>query len=115
MGFEVKGEIIIPENKVISNCRINVNVLDTTFIDAPAKTIKEIFIDYSIDRYKIKVPFSIYIHEDMNKQNVFTLFVHVDVDNDGKISKYDMIHDRSYSIRSHNLSNHKMVIQLREV
>ena len=115
MSIEIKGKIIIPEKKIIPDCKIYIRILDTSYSDAPAKLINELLIDYTDEKYKNTVAFTVALTKELKPQNDYILFVHVDVDNDGQLSKHDFIHDRSYPISSYHNPNEELVIQLKEI
>jgi uncharacterized lipoprotein YbaY len=108
MGEEsplVKGIIVFEDNiKPFTGATIYIRLLDVSLQDAPSKLIAEQVIknaSYSNDQ---KIEFAIYGNITNNYAR-HSINIHVDTDNNGKISKGDFITMQSYPVITFNYPN----------
>ena len=113
MATELRGSIILPAKKVLPRCKIHVKLLDTSYADAPARTVSKLSIDYTKEKYKQRVAFKIRVSEELDPKNDYRLSVHVDIDNDGELSVHDLMHDQSYPVYADAME--ELQVQLKEV
>ena len=92
----------------VSDATIYISILDVTMADAPSKVILQQVvkdIDYKANNNKSYQEFRIYGQIPNNKAST-PLEVHVDVDNDGKISVGDYINMESYPVLTYGNPNY---------
>jgi uncharacterized lipoprotein YbaY len=107
----VRGEIIFDgEVKPFSEGTIYVRLEDVSLLDAPSKLISEqvigkISYDPTING---TIKFALY-GKVTNVQASYIVSVHVDVDNNGKISSGDFINMESYPVLTYGYPDHVLV------
>ena len=92
----------------MSDATIYISILDVTMADAPSKVILQQVvkdIDYKANNNKSYQEFRIYGQIPNNKAK-YAVRVHVDVDNDGKISVGDYINMESYPVLTYGNPNY---------
>lgn len=110
----VKGTIVFEGDvKPFSGATAHIRLEDVSLQDAPSKLIAEQVVRNvtydSIDRQKIQFVF--YRDGIVVEVNArYSIKVHIDVDNDGKLSKGDFITTQSYPVLTYGYPNNLSVI-----
>lgn len=94
--MQLKGIIHIPVKAGKIGGLFYIQVQDTSLMDMPAKTISTLKINHKAGQHQASFDFA--LPEKLNPSATYTLFVHLDLDNDGQLSTGDWLHDRAYRV-----------------
>jgi uncharacterized lipoprotein YbaY len=104
----VAGEVLLPAHSILpSGAVAYVRLLDTSLADAPAMIVAEQVIRdvaKTIAR-RGQIRFALY-GKIQNPQGSYTVSVHIDVDEDGRIGKGDYINMQSYPVITFGYPSH---------
>lgn len=117
MGYVVKGIIVFDEYvKPFSGSTVHICLEEVSLQDAPSRRIAEQVIrNVSYNKIDIKkIEFVIHGQVALDVHATYSIRVHGDVDNDGKISKGDLITVQSYPVLTHGYPDN-ILITLKEV
>lgn len=111
MQYVVKGIIVLDEHiKSFSGATVHILLKDVSLQDAPSKLIAEQTIKNvshnNIDQQKIE--FVIY-GDIVDTQADYSIRVHIDADNDGRISKGDFVTVQRYPVLTHGHPDNLLV------
>jgi uncharacterized lipoprotein YbaY len=119
----VKGHIVLDKNVTsFSGATIYVLLEDVTMQDAPSKLILQQVIkdvsyydDYdNLNCHQKKIGFELF-GDITDFQGMYSIRVHIDVDNDGKISVGDYMSMESYPVITHGYPKNKVSVHVRQV
>ena len=102
------GAIVIPEKESLpGNAVAYVHLLDTSLADAPSTIVSEQVIENvarAIDQNR-RIQFTLYGQIEDLKAN-YSVSVHIDLDNDGRISLGDYVNVQSYPVITYGYPKH---------
>lgn len=110
MKYVVRGIIIFDEHlKPFSGATVHIRLEDVSLQDASSKLIAERIIrNVSHDNIDHQIEFVIY-GDIVDIQATYSIRVHCDVDNDGRISKGDFVTVQSYPVLTHGYPDNVLV------
>ena len=105
----INGTIIFDNGETFSNATIYIRLEDISLMDVPSKilitqTMSNIYYDKKTNKQGIK--FFIDIDKiSFNSTNNYSIFVHIDVNNDGKLNAGDYVSFQNNPVLTHGHSN----------
>jgi uncharacterized lipoprotein YbaY len=103
-GRRVIGSVYVNARaQVFQSATVHVRVEDTSLADAPAKLVGEQVFEKACSTSNLF--FSIEV-EPVDEKARYTVSVHIDVDNDGCVSKGDYVSTESYPVLTGGHGNH---------
>lgn len=122
----LRGEIIFDKSnngiKSFTGARVYIRLEDVTMQDAPSKlileqVIKDVSYDNNISNHhhQKKLEFELFGETVVDVRRSYTISVHVDVDNDGKINSGDFINMESYPVITHGYPKGSLVVHVKQV
>ena len=118
----IKGNIIFDKNnaKSFSGATIYVRLEDVTMQDAPSKlilqqVIKDVSYDGLAEHNQKKFDFELIGDTAIDFQSMYAISVHIDVDNNGKVSLGDFINMESYPVITHGYPQDNISVHVRQV
>ena len=97
---QIEGEILIDDTNVINKATIYVRIEDTSRADAPSRIVSENIlrnVKFGSNLGKYVLPFNIMVPV-VEENKMYTLSVHVDINENGKMDKGDYINMESYPV-----------------
>ena len=111
-NYLVSGTIIIQNKIIFKNAILYVNLVDSTYFDISSKIIYS-YILKNINKHIVntnEIKFSFDIKKELIKPNKeYSLEVHIDVNNDKKISNGDYINIQNYPLSMFITSNENKI------
>lgn len=115
----INGTIMLDEENVaFSNATVYIRIEDVTLQDASSQLISQVKLSNINYDYRLGdqgIEFSINDNNlEYSPNNMYSIFVHVDIDNNGEISLGDFVTVQSYPVVAHDPSN-KMTIMVTKI
>jgi len=107
----VTGKVVFDEgSRPFSDATVYVRLVDVSRVDAASDIVAETILRaVSLDMRK-ETSFAFSIPGELPERNAhYNISVHIDVDNDGKLSKGDYFTTQSFPVLTHGYSNHVIV------
>jgi uncharacterized lipoprotein YbaY len=120
----VKGEISFDQKNIksFSGATMYIRLEDVTMQDAPSKLISQHVIEnvsYNDSNvpghHQKKIKFTLFGHMVVDVRGSYSIRVHIDVDNNGKINSGDFITMESYPIITHGYPKDNISVLVRKV
>ncbi len=105
----INGTIIFDKGEIFSNATIYIRLEDTSLMDVPSKIlIKQTMSNISYGKNTNENGIKFFIDIDkitFNSNNNYSIFVHVDVNNDGKLNSDDYVSFQNNPVLTQGHSN----------